>query len=177
MRKNPPSNENHFQTSIARKVSSSVLISLLEVTTEFPSFLISYSVFEFHSDIQDSAGRRTLSFLLSHAQLTTATRYTLSYICSRGLTRIYTRREEIPEEPSGDEIKIAGTTGGTLGRTLEKKPNVRWRTKRAGRHTPRLILHTSYLIPGVYVLARWCPLHGSVYRVSVNKDGRDPHNS
>lgn len=33
--------------------------------------------------------------------------------------------EEIPEEPSGDEIKIAGITGGTLGRTLAKKPNVR----------------------------------------------------
>lgn len=39
-------------------------------------------------------------------QLTTAIRYTLSYICSRGLTCIYTRREEIPEERSGDEIKI-----------------------------------------------------------------------
>lgn len=69
--------------------------------------LISYGVFEFHSGIQDAAGHRTFSFLLSHAQLTTATRYTLSYICGCSLTFIYTRREEIPEEPSGDKIKIA----------------------------------------------------------------------
>jgi len=75
---------------------------------------------------------RILNFFLP-PQLTTATRYTLSYICSRGLTCIYTRREEIPEERSGDEIKIGyHRTGGTLGRTLKKKPTARWRTKLVG---------------------------------------------
>lgn len=90
-------------------------------------------MFEFHSGIQDATGSRTFSCLLSHAQLTTATQCTLSYICGRGFTGIYTRREEIPEDSSGDEIKIVDTHW-RYSRKNTRKETERTMTYETGGH-------------------------------------------
>jgi len=78
------------------------------IVSGFCFVLIPYGAFGFHAGVSRTRPiADTLSRLFSRTQFTTATRYTLSYIRGRGLTYIYTRREEVPEGPSGDKIKIA----------------------------------------------------------------------
>lgn len=84
----------------------------LAIRQNFRADTIPYDVFEHHAGIRDTAAAAVeillLRLLLFYLPRTAhyATRYTLSYIRDRGLTRIYTRSEKYQKDPSGDRMKI-----------------------------------------------------------------------
>lgn len=151
--------------------STLVLISRQTVTNDFRPFLIPYGVFESHVGIQDTTGRPDpFPCFLFHAQLTSATGHTLSYICGRGLTYIYTGREEVPEGEGGDKMKkFMGTIGRvTIGEALRKEPNGEIWWAHIPRRVFRIHVYSTDDVPCTYIV-------DACYAFLMNGNDRDPH--
>lgn len=113
----------------------------------------------------------TFSRLLSRAQFTATTRYTLSYICGHGLTYIYTKREE---GPSGErkERRSRSITGGVETHFERNRRTTTCSPKLVSTHLP----HSVTICTRVSGDAR-CTCVQHVMRFCENENDHDPHNS
>ena len=91
---------------------------------------------------------RILNFFLP-PQLTTATRYTLSYICSRGLTCIYTRGNTGRKEWGWNKDRVPPHR--RYSRKNTQKETDRAMTYKTGGHTSSPYTRST--------CTRWCLLH------------------
>lgn len=164
--KKNPLYEDHLQVS--RSLYSCTNFS---ANGDFRSFLIPYGVFGSHAGIQDTAGRPDpFPCLLFHAQLTTTIRHTLSYTRGRGLTCIYTGREEVPEGGGGKRRSSYRYHRYNRRRSAPKETE---RAKLVGAFPSPCTPDTCTRQMMFDVLYVYWQMH--VTRFLMNGNGRDPH--